>query len=337
MAERSDISIVIPSAGAPTVFPEVLKSIFSESVQPQEVIIVDDAMDANAYGIVDKYSDKYPVYVLPNRGQGVSAARNAGARAANGNIILFIDTDVILRPGSLETLVEAFQEPEVEGVVGVQSAAFRFSNFFSRWKNHWMRYTYRRLSGHIHLFYTSCAAIRKSAFLKTEGFDENYRLPSIEDTVFGTELGRHNIKIKPVPDFEVEHVKGYTMQGVLRTDRMRSAALVKYTLRNLARDGDTKTGKTSVPFAFIIGSLVMICFWISLAFSLCTDNGLLTVLPWVLLGSLWALNMSWLKYLIREEGIRFMIQGLLFLPLDVTWVDIGMVQGVYEYLTGSRY
>ncbi len=313
-------------------FRECLSSVFSGPVHPREVILVDDAMDQQARQI----AGEFPVTILPNRGKGVSAARNLGARNAAGSVILFMDTDVILRPDSLEILARAFREPDVSGIVGVQTKDLRFSNFASRYKNHWMRFTYLRLPDRIHLFYTSCAAIRRDVFMQTDGFDERYRLPSIEDTVFGAELGRKNVWIRPLRQFEVEHVKWYSWLTVLRTDIYRSAALIRYVLRNRSRSPGESIQRTSVPKRFIASAGMMMLTWAAILLAAAGVSGAVIGLL-IGLAMTWLLNLSWLRYLKQEEGFRFGVLAGLFLPIDISAVVAGMIWGVIGYYRGLKY
>ncbi len=332
-----NVSVVIPSAAAPDVFEEVLASVFNQTMMPYEVICVDDAMDQKAIGIADRFAKQYPIKVIKNDGSGVSAARNTGARAVLGDIILFIDTDVVLKPNAISLITDVLKsKPQYDGIVGVQSAELRFGDFFSRWKNHWMRFTYQRLSGDVHLFYTSCAAILKSAFLKSGGFDENYKKPSIEDTVFGAALGRMGAKILPVSEFEVEHVKAYTLKSVLKTDVYRSAALVKYALRNVRSGHGTGAGKTSVPITFMLSALLMAIAWVSLIPAVFL-NPWWFVLPVSIIVFLWALNGSWLKYLYAHEDLIYCLKAMIFLPVDISAVNAGMIYGLFKYLMGCSY
>jgi glycosyltransferase involved in cell wall biosynthesis len=331
------ISVVIPSAAAPDVFEDVLVSVFNQDIMPYEVICVDDAMDQKAMSITSRFTEKYPLLVIKNSGTGVSAARNTGAVEASGDVILFIDTDVVLKPDALALITKTLDtRPEFDGVVGVQTADLRYDDFFSRWKNHWMRFTYQRLSGDVHLFYTSCAALRRETFLTSGGFDENYQKPSVEDTAFGAVLGRMGTRILPVPEFEVEHVKSYSMKSALKTDFYRSAALVRYTLRNLRSGYGTGAGKTSVPNSFIAGAVLMATAWISIVPAIFV-NPLCVLFPVAVIVLLWLLNSSWLMYLFVNEGVTYCLKSMLFLPLNVTFVDAGMIYGVITYLTGTRY
>ncbi len=327
------ISVVIPSAGAPSVFDECLCALIRGDRQPDEIILVDDAMDTSAYAIAEKWG----IRVVDNRGQGVSAARNAGARAASGDIILFTDTDVVFPPSALSRVTTFFMaHPKVAGCVGIQSAGLRFTNFASRYKNHWMRFTYHRLRNPVNLFYTSCAAIRREVFLRTPGFDEQYRLPSIEDTAFGDELAKQCADIFVIPDLEVEHAKSYTGWKVLITDFARSSALMRYVLR---KSRDRRSGcirSTSVPKRFMVACMLMGLSWLGLGAALLIPFPALGFSGFCLLGLL-LLNATWLEYLNREESALFALQATAFLPIDLTVVIAGMVAGVTGYLFGRRY
>ncbi len=333
----SRISVVIPSAEAPEVFEEVLASLCKQDPSPMEILVIDDAMDENAHRIVDNFSQTFPVRTVKNSGRGVSAARNTGAGIAQGDNLVFIDTDVIVKPGAFRAVEDTLlQHPEYDGVVGVQSRDLRYNDFFSRWKNHWMRYTYRRLQGNLHLFYTSCAAIRKQTFEKSGGFDTSYCLPSIEDTAFGRVLGEMGARIFPLPEFEVEHVKSYSFRSVLSTDCRRSRSLVRYALRNFASGKGSGTSQTSVPGSFMIGTACMAFFWIFLVAGSFLNPSWFR-LSVAMLTAFWVVNGSWLIYLLREEGSVFFIKSLFFLPVDASSVILGIIRGIAGYLSGFRY
>ena len=327
-----NISVVIPAASAPDVFRECLQSVCFNSVRPSEVLIIDDAMDDKARDICRAFN----VSVLKNPGKGVSAARNYGASRATGDIILFMDTDVIVPEHALATIKSLMKISDVQGLVGVQSLNVRYRNFYSRYKNQWMRFTYRRLRNDIHLFYTSFAVIRRQVFLAIGGFDENYRMPSIEDTAFGAVLGREGIRIRPTPEIEVEHVKHYSLRSVLKTDFKRSSALVRYVMRNWLEQKSGGVRKTSVPRRFMLSAAIMAAAWISLL-SISVTHGIGVGLFFACSGLILPVNSNWLRHLWLEEGYVFAVKSCLFLPLDVTFVITGMLWGGIGFVLGSRY
>ena len=191
----------------------------------------------------------FPVRLESTEGRvGPAAARNLGRGLAEGDILFFIDSDVMLRPDSLDRLVRRFADGDVDAVCGVQAADMRHRDLASRYKNLWIRWTYLRLTGDVPLFYTTAAAIRRSLFRRVGGFDDGYATPSLEDTAFGQKLARLGVRVRIQPDLEVEHVKRYSLASLLRTDFRRAVALARLKLRHRDELGENNS---SVPTGYI--------------------------------------------------------------------------------------
>ncbi len=219
---RPRVSIIIPAFNAESTLNECLARIFQSAYEAIEVILVDDGSTDSTRAI----AASFPARVVPTEGRvGPAAARNLGARLAEGDILFFIDTDVMLRPDSIDRVVKRFEEGDVDAVCGVQAVCMRHRDLVSQYKNLWMRWTYLRLRGDVPLFYTTAAAILRSRFWEAGGFDPAYGTPSLEDTAFGQKLARLGIRVQVQPDLEVEHVKRYSLAGLLQTDFRRAVAL----------------------------------------------------------------------------------------------------------------
>src|SRR4030095_14989046 len=96
--------------------------------------------------------------------------------------------------------------------------------------------------------YTTAAAIRRDAFLRVGGFDAGYATPNVEDTAFGQKLRRLGVRARVHPELEVEHVKRYSLGGLLRTDFMRAVSLTRLKLRH---PEDLGENNTSVPASYM--------------------------------------------------------------------------------------
>ena len=89
------ISVIIPAYQSDKVIPLCLQAIRESSEPPHEIIVVDDhSTDGTALiGL------RYGAQVLQTETHaGPAAARNVGARKASGDVLLFIDSDVVIRP-----------------------------------------------------------------------------------------------------------------------------------------------------------------------------------------------------------------------------------------------
>ncbi len=120
---RYRVSVVIPTFKHPDLLMRCLQALMQQDFDATsfEVIVADDAACEETKQQVEAYARRvvacgYTVrYIAVTGSHGPAAARNAGWRAAQGEIIAFTDDDCIPAPGWLKAGMAAF----VDGVVGV--------------------------------------------------------------------------------------------------------------------------------------------------------------------------------------------------------------------------
>ena len=103
-----EISVVIPVYNAQKTLEKCLDSIFNQTFKNFEVIAVNDGSTDDSQTILKKYQDKTTIVNQPN--QGAAAARNAGAKIALADFIIFCDADIVLKPEMLETMVATLKK-----------------------------------------------------------------------------------------------------------------------------------------------------------------------------------------------------------------------------------
>ena len=103
-----EISVVIPVYNAQKTLEKCLDSIFNQTFKNFEVIAVNDGSTDDSQTILKKYQDKITIVNQPN--QGAAAARNAGAKIALADFIIFCDADIVLKPEMLETMVATLKK-----------------------------------------------------------------------------------------------------------------------------------------------------------------------------------------------------------------------------------
>lgn len=328
----SDISVVLPVGNGSAVVGDVVRAIVEASPPPGEVVVVDDRVSD---GSLDGVTADGRVRVVRNgRGPGPAGARNAGARAARGPVILFVDADVFVPPDIFAKIAAAYGEG-VDGVVGVEAEVATLPNLASRYKNLWMRYTYLILPRRVDLFYTSCASIKKDSFLAAGGFDEGYAKPSVEDTAFGRKLAADGVRLVLDKNVEVEHRKVYDGRGVLAAAFKRGAALARCILRMGRRRG-AGGNRTSVPSSFIASLAVAALFplWAAGAAFAWPAAVVGAAATWA---AIYLLNIKWLAFLARR-GVLLALWSSAFLPLEVVLSLAGGVWGTASYyLLRKRY
>jgi len=99
-------SVIIPARNAARTIGECLLAVLSQSVPRSlyEIIVVDDgSTDATA-----RIARSHNVRVIPQPPLGVAAARNTGARAARGEILLFVDADITTAAAAPSDICDEF-------------------------------------------------------------------------------------------------------------------------------------------------------------------------------------------------------------------------------------
>lgn len=99
-------SIIVPVYKAEKYLAECLESILTQDTESEyEVILVDDGSPDNSGAICDDYAARHEnIRVIHKANGGVSSARNAGIKAAEGTYVLFCDSDDLYKPGYLSVL-----------------------------------------------------------------------------------------------------------------------------------------------------------------------------------------------------------------------------------------
>jgi glycosyltransferase involved in cell wall biosynthesis len=103
MAPR--VTVVIAAYNAARFIRKTLDSVFAQSLESIEVVVVDDGSTDTTPAIVRSYLDQR-LTVVRQKNSGVSAARNAGLAIARAPYIFFLDADDVLLPDALEKMAE---------------------------------------------------------------------------------------------------------------------------------------------------------------------------------------------------------------------------------------
>lgn len=110
------ISVVIPAYNAAHFLPRCLKSVFAQTLQPTEVIVVDDGSTDDTAAVAAKLGAR----VIRQQNGGVSVARNLGIQSAIGNWIALLDADDLWMPEKLQRQVARIQPGTVLVYTGIR-------------------------------------------------------------------------------------------------------------------------------------------------------------------------------------------------------------------------
>lgn len=122
-----EISVVIPTYNRATVIHKCLDSVVCQTLQPDEILVVDDGSTDGTVDIVSNYSRSHrmPIRCLTlDRNRGAQGARNHGIREAAGDWIAFQDSDDEWLPERLEREVAALRTVEFNPLTVVHSNCY---------------------------------------------------------------------------------------------------------------------------------------------------------------------------------------------------------------------
>lgn len=327
------ISVIIPIHNAERTLNRCLDAVYRSDYCRYEVIAVDDASTDRSADIAATYP--CTLIRLP-RNEGAACAKNRGAGHAQGEVLFFTDSDVMIPPNALKIVAKNLQDDEVTGVVGLLSSELPFSDFASQFKNLWMHYTYSILPRRVGLFYTSAASIRRAVFEAEGGFDEGYTGASVtEDMDFGQRLLTAGYQIVLDQRLQVRHLKHYELGELLRTDLVRAGALTKIVLRNKINHSGRKHF-ASVPWFFTASVPISALIVLGLLWSVFSPAWGLGLATLSLLAIL-ALNAPFLRFLGQQRGLGFLLQSALFLPVNLFVSGLGIAWAIVAVIRGDRY
>jgi GT2 family glycosyltransferase len=213
------ISIVVPVYNYAQGLRECVSALTASSGPDCEILVVDDASTDDTPSVAALTGVR--VLRLP-KNVGPSAARNHGARHAQGDILFFVDADVVVIRGAVSRVVETFEEhPELSAMFGSYDARPRARGVVSQYRNLLHHFVHQTGSVEASTFWAGCGAIRRAAFEAVGGFDETRRW--MEDIELGYRLRRAGYRIRLDKTLQCTHLKQWTLPSVIRTDTAHRA------------------------------------------------------------------------------------------------------------------
>jgi GT2 family glycosyltransferase len=273
-----------------------------------EILVVDDGSPDASYERLGALAAR--VLRLPQQA-GPSAARNTGAAHARAELLLFVDSDVLLHADAIEKLLERFAANEaVDAWFGSYDAAPRAPGLVSQYRNLLHHYTHQHAEPEASTFWAGCGAVRREAFEAVGGFDEGPDASAIEDIELGMRLIAAGYRVRVDPSIQGTHLKRWTLASMVKTDVWgRAIPWARLILRrgdlpndlNVSRSQRLGVAATGVGVLSALGAP-----WSAAAGATALAS----------LGLVLALNYGWLRFLVRERGLGFALGAI---PLQLLY------------------
>lgn len=303
MPESKDatlVSVVVPTWNAGAQLDLCLAALVRSDWPRLEIIVVDDASDDNsAARIADRHGARYARLTVNS---GPAIARNHGAENANGDVILFVDSDVVVHSDTVSRAMESLDEwPDAVAVFGSYDDQPADPSFLSQYRNLYHHWVHQQGSEEASTFWTGCGAMRRSAFEAVGGFARDIPVPAMEDIELGYRLKAEGYRIRLRKDMQCRHLKRWTLAGMLRTDIMqRGVPWVVLLLQHRDRTGGLNVNPRA-RLATLAAALLMVLLPLSLL-----ESRLLWALPALVAVIVWA-QWGFYRYLTRIRSAGFAV------------------------------
>lgn len=307
--ERPSISVIVPVYNGEKFLTRCLEALNACSPSAYEVLVVDDCSTDKSAEISRQLGAK--VFRMQSQ-SGPAGARNLGAHNARGEILFFVDADVVVRPDSLQRVADVFaKDRDVAAVFGSYDDEPAEKNFISQYKNLFHHFVHQQSSIEATTFWAGCGAIRRDAFLAAGGYDpERYPRPAIEDIELGYRMRALGYRIRLDKQLQAKHLKKWELKSLLHADIFCRAvpwSMLILEKKGMVNDLNLQT-KDRVSAVLAVLSIIII------PFSILRPQLLLLAL--ILLAAIPLLNYKFYRFFIQRKGIWF---AMLVFPMHVLY------------------
>ena len=218
MPEAPLLSVILSISDCAATLRQVLAAIRASDLPTSsyELIVVDDASADGSVAIAARYADT--VVRLSGRAAGPAYARNRGVEVARGEIVAFVNGDVLVRPDTLSQMLNTLDtRPEIDAVSASNDDSAGATNFISEYWNLLFLFGQQRHSGRCAQFAPGCGAVRREAFIAAGMYDEwRYETECLESVELGERLLATGRAAVLSAELKVTHLKRWDFRSVCR-------------------------------------------------------------------------------------------------------------------------
>jgi len=321
---KKKVSVVVPCYNSENTLEKCIDALKKQNYSGDfEILMVDDGSKDSTSEIIKK--NKEIKYIF-QKNSGPAKARNNGWKHANGDIVVFTDSDCVPEKDWLKEIIKPFDINDKIGAVGgAYNKTINSNSLLANLIGEEIKFRYLNFGKYTDAHGSYSLAVKKEVLKKINGFNEFYPVATAEDWDLCYKIQSAGYKIYFNKNAKVGHHHPSNLKKYLKTQFRHGFYRMKLYKDNPKRvSGDKYSGnaKYIVVFSgFIVGFLVLSIFSKSFVFPF-----LISVLALIIL------NSRLFFYLKKRKRFVFAIKDfLLQLIRGFAWL-FGLIKGLFHFL-----
>jgi glycosyltransferase involved in cell wall biosynthesis len=329
-------SIIIPAYNAEKTLPACLDALLNQTTKPSEIIVVDDGSTDKTSTVAKSYS---LVNLISQKNKGPANARNNGARVAESEIIIFLDSDCVPEKNWVEEMIKPFENEKVVGVQGAYKT--KQESLVARFDQLDIEYRYERMKRAKKLDWIGSysAAYRRKVFLGEGGFDDSFPKASGEDAELSYRMAEKGHLLIFATNAIVYHTHPEKFWKFLDIEFFRAywrmRMYIKHPLKAV-RDSYTPQGlKISVIFGagLIVGAILSLLAFL-FQFHRLPNVGIFVLLFFVAglglaVGGIIGVNLFFLSFVYRRDAKVGLLATMMIFFRSIVF-GLGVIRGFMD-------
>ncbi|WP_067498688.1 glycosyltransferase family 2 protein [Actinoplanes sp. TFC3] len=323
------VTVIVPNYNYGSALGHCLTSIQAQTYPALELLMVDDCSTDNSVAVAQALGVRV---ISTGTNSGVATTRNLGAQHAAGEILVFVDSDVEIRPDAVANAVAALQQdPGVGAVCGNYDPEPLIrrgpvQEYRSLQQTYWLVAD----EGEISTLYTAILAIPRHVFTEIGPF--NPRLRQTEDSDYGRRLSSR-YRVLLTPKVRGRHDHDATVGVIVRKVFHRTRLHVPYVAM---REDGSRQPRGKAGSARLAGTVLATLAVLTLVVPFVL-GAVWWALPAVLLAAFIASEPGMYRYVARHRGVLFLpFFTLMYLLVNLV-IMAGLVSGVLQWLMSARF
>ncbi|XRQ09007.1 glycosyltransferase family 2 protein [Actinomadura welshii] len=320
------VTVIVPNYNYAPTLGRCLEAILAQTHAPLEILVVDDCSTDDSVAVAES---KGVQVISTRRNGGQAVARNLGAARARGEILFFVDSDLVIEPDAVANAVAVLNaDPKVGAICGIEDPVPLIRDKMIK-EYRALQYHYWSLTpdGIVSFLFSAMFAIRADVFAEVGPFDP--RLRWSEEVEFGHRLSQ-NYQIHLTADLRGRHDPDDSLRGLVRKLFHRGRVRVPLYARKkrFAQGFETASRVWSSVAAFLAVASVPLPIVLGLPWAL---------LPVLLLAISIGADAGMYRFVLAERGPLFLAyyMGVHFL-VNLT-ICAAAVAGLFQWITSGTF